>query len=233
MSGVSASRRGVGAGERPSHAHAFVRAQLSRSQPISADLSRSRVRQLRISRSCTRAARSCSRSTPVARQIAIRLQSDGNQIPIRLQSTPVARQIPIRLQSESTHVRSTPVARRSIPPRSDCNQRPSAAISGHQRPSEATRVHPWPSGAAYHLLLVAQSRLVQEGLAACEPRTQGCRERAHGPIAAAEQPFGREMGQAVEDLMREAIKRRSERRSERLRERYAEQCGTQSGPSIL
>ena len=230
MSGVSASRRGVGAGERPSHAHAFVRAQLSRSQPISDDLSRSRVRQLRISRSCTRAARSCSRSTPVARQIAIRLQSDcnqiairlqsdSNQVPARLQSTPVAHQIPIRLQSEATHVRSTP--------RSDCNQRPSAAISGHQRPSEATKVHPWPSGAAYHLLLVAQSRLVQEGLAACEPRTQGRRERAHGPIAAEEQPFGREMGQAVEHLMREAIKRRSERRSERLRERYAEQCGTQ------
>jgi hypothetical protein len=37
------------------------------------------------------------------------------------------------------------------------------------------------------------------------------------------------MGQAVEHLMREEIKRRSER----LRERYAEQCGTQSGPSIL
>ena len=123
------------------HSCARSSADLSRSQPISADLSRSRVRQLRISRSCTRAARSCSRSTPVARQIAIRLQSDGNQIPIRLQSTPVARQIPIRLQSESTHVRSTPVARRSIPPRSDCNQRPSAAISGHRRPSESIRGH--------------------------------------------------------------------------------------------
>ena len=109
MSGVSASRRGVGAGERPSHAHAFVRAQLSRSQPISADLSRSRVRQLRIRRSCTRAARSCSRSTPVARQI------------------------PIRLQSEATHVRSTP--------RSDCNQRPSAAISGHRRLPKSIRGH--------------------------------------------------------------------------------------------
>ena len=111
--------------------HSFARS--------SADLSRSRVRQLRISRSCTRAARSCSRSTPVARQIAIRLKSYSNQIAIRLQSTPVAGQIAIRLKSEATHVRSTPVARRSIPPRSDCNQRPSAAIGGHQRPSEAIR----------------------------------------------------------------------------------------------
>jgi hypothetical protein len=115
------------------HSCARSSADLSRSQPISADLSRSRVRQLRISRSCTRAARSCSRSTPVARQIAIRLQSDAHQIPIRLQSTPVARQIPIRLQSESTHVRSTP--------RSDCNQRPSAAISGHRRLPKSIRGH--------------------------------------------------------------------------------------------
>ena len=74
-------------------------------------------------------------------QIAIRFQSDSNQIPARLQSTPVARQIPIRLQSESTHVRSTPVARRSIPPRSDCNQRPSAAISGHRRLPKSIRGH--------------------------------------------------------------------------------------------
>jgi hypothetical protein len=223
MSGVSANRRGVGAGERPSHAHAFVRAQLSRSQPISADLSRSRVRQLRISRSCTRAARSCSRSTPVARQIAIRLQSDCNQIPIRFQSD--SSQIAIHACGSSD---SNQIAIRGHARQIHASFRlQSEAISGHQRPSEATKVHPWPSGAAYHLLLVAQSRLVQEGLAACEPRTQGRRERAHGPIAAEEQPFGREMGQAVEHLMREAIKRRSERRSERLRERYAEQCGTQ------
>ena len=77
---------------------------------------------------CRRAARQSD-----CNQIAIRFQSDSNQIPARLQSTPVARQIPIRLQSEATHVRSTP--------RSDCNQRPSAAISGHRRLPKSIRGH--------------------------------------------------------------------------------------------
>jgi hypothetical protein len=219
VSGVSASRRGVGAGERPSHAHAFVRAQLSRSQPISADLSRSQpissapAEDKSILYTCCALLlqiHACGSSD--CNQIAIRWQSDSNQIAIHACGSSDSNQIAIRGHARQIHASF---------------RLQSEAISGHQRPSEATKVHPWPSGAAYHLLLVAQSRLVQEGLAACEPRTQGRRESAHGPIAAEEQPFGREMGQAVEHLMREAIKRRSERRSERLRERYAEQCGTQ------
>ena len=116
------------------HSCARSSADLSRSQPISADLSRSRVHQLRISRSCTRAARSCSRSTPVARQNTIRLKSYSNQIAIRFQ--PDCN--PACGSSDSNQIAIRGHARQ-IPPRLDCNQRPSAAISGHQSPSVAIR----------------------------------------------------------------------------------------------
>ena len=67
VSGGSASR-----GERASHArmHSCARS--------SADLRRSRVRQLRMSRGCTRAARSCSRSTPaLLNPASFRLRSEA------------------------------------------------------------------------------------------------------------------------------------------------------------